>query len=73
MSNLQHRQQKIQAKRKQTPWREFVMEICSWFPFALYKNNNITTPYNSTIHRIAGVVDPISFDLKRNSITIDWK
>lgn len=27
---LKQRQAKIQAKRKTTPWREFVMEICSW-------------------------------------------
>jgi len=28
-----------------TPWREFVMEICSWYSFMFYKNNSL----NSTI------------------------
>ena len=37
MSNLQHRQTKIQAKRKTTEWRDFVMEICSWFPVNISK------------------------------------
>lgn len=37
MSNLAYRQSKIQEKRKQTPWRDFVMEICSWFGVMLYK------------------------------------
>ena len=45
MSNLQYRQEKIQQKRKQTPWRDFVREICSWYPFMFYKNNGL----NSTI------------------------
>jgi hypothetical protein len=39
MSKLVQRQSLIQEKRKNTPWREFVMEICSWFPLMFYKNN----------------------------------
>ena len=30
MPSLTHRQQKIQEKRKQTPFRDFVKEVCSW-------------------------------------------
>ena len=45
MSNLSYRQQKIQGKRKQTPWRDFVMEICSWMPIILYKNNGLISVY----------------------------
>lgn len=48
MSNLAHRQQKIQEKRKQTPWREFVMEICSWFPLTLHRNNWVISRYPKT-------------------------
>ncbi len=39
MPTLQHRQEKIQAKRKKTPWREFVMEIASWVGFIYYRNS----------------------------------
>lgn len=42
---LKQRQAKIQAKRKQTPWREFVMEICSRRPIMLYKNNWLISRY----------------------------
>jgi hypothetical protein len=45
MSNLQNRQEKIQAKRKQTPWRDFVMEIWSRISFGLQKNNWFTSRY----------------------------
>lgn len=39
MSNLQHRQETIQAKRKQTSFRDFLMEIASWMPVMFYKIN----------------------------------
>ena len=45
MSNLQHRQSKIQVKRKKTPWREFVMEIASWVPLNFYKNQKQISRY----------------------------
>ncbi|HMY81095.1 MAG TPA: hypothetical protein PK048_04620 [Candidatus Absconditabacterales bacterium] len=48
MSNLAHRQQKIQEKRKQTPWREFVMEVCSWMPVMFYKINNQISRFPET-------------------------
>lgn len=38
MSNLTHRQSIIQEKRKQTLWRDFVMEICSWYPMVFSKD-----------------------------------
>ncbi len=36
---LKQRQEKIQDKRKHTPWREFVKEIGSWYPLVFYKNS----------------------------------
>lgn len=45
MSRLQYRQSKIQAKRKQTPWRDFVREICSWYPIHLYNHHWIISIY----------------------------
>jgi len=35
---LKQRQLKIQEKRKKTEWRDFLMEIASWQPVMLYKN-----------------------------------
>jgi len=37
MSTLQQREKKIEDKRKQTPWREFVKEIGSWYSLVLSK------------------------------------
>jgi len=31
MKDLKHWQDKIKEKRKQTSWRDFAMEIASWF------------------------------------------
>jgi hypothetical protein len=45
MQTLQYRQEKIQAKRKQTPWREFLMEIASWRPLNLYRNKQVLSRY----------------------------
>ena len=45
MSNLSYRQEKIQVKRKATPWRDFVMEICSRQPINIYRNKNILSRY----------------------------
>lgn len=71
MSNLAYRQQKIQEKREQTPWREFVMDIASRFPFNLYKNNWMITPYDQKSWRIWWVMKPTEFEDIRNSIQID--
>lgn len=38
MSNLAHRQSKIQEKRNNTPRKEFVMDICGRQPISFYKN-----------------------------------
>jgi hypothetical protein len=45
MQDLTYRQQKIQEKRKQTSFRDFVMEICSRLPLNFYKNQNLITIY----------------------------
>ncbi|PID34868.1 MAG: hypothetical protein CR971_00995 [candidate division SR1 bacterium] len=42
---LKQRQEKIQDKRKQTPWREFVKEVCSWFSLNLYRNKEYISRY----------------------------
>ncbi len=57
MTNLQMRQTKIQEKRKKTPFREFVMEICSRRSLNFYKNhNNISIfPQNERSGRICSI------------------
>ena len=45
MSNLSYRQQKIQEKRKQTPWRDFVMEVASRYTINLYRNQWLLAKY----------------------------
>ena len=57
MTDLQHRQQKIQEKRKQTSWRDFVKEICSWKPLVLSHVWWTISRFPDT-HR----VNPIPFD-----------
>lgn len=42
---LKQRQAKIQEKRKSTPWREFVMELCSWYPLVMYKTDGLLSRY----------------------------
>jgi hypothetical protein len=59
MSNLQYRQTRIQDRRKQTPWRDFVMEICSWYNFALYKNNGSISRYPE-VDRNKNIVQDLS-------------
>ena len=48
MSNLEYRQKKIQDKRKQTPWRDFVRDVCSWYQVNLYKNNGVISRFPET-------------------------
>ena len=38
MQDLQYRQQQFQAKRKATPWRDFILELASWVGLIYYKN-----------------------------------
>jgi hypothetical protein len=58
MQDLTYRQQKIQEKRKLTPFRDYVMEICSWYPLNLYKVDNFITRYPDTNRRGIVINDP---------------
>ena len=60
MTRLEYRQQKIQQKRKQTPFREFVKEICSWQPMTFYKWSWPLARYPET-ERIGTIVDAATF------------
>jgi hypothetical protein len=43
--SIQQYQDKIKEKRKQTPFREFIMEIASWDSFNFYKNQWLISSY----------------------------
>ena len=45
MPDLAYRQQKIQEKRKQTSFRDFVKEILSWYPLVLNKRGSLISLY----------------------------
>jgi hypothetical protein len=68
MSNLSHRQQKIQEKRKQTPRREFVMEICSWMPLWLSKNGWKVSRYPE--ERMKHLVSNTVFNEQRDALLL---
>ncbi len=70
MSNLTYRQSKIQEKRKQTPWRDFVMEICSWKCAMLYKRDKYITIFNNT-DRVPHIVSVKEFEISRESLIRD--
>ncbi len=48
MTNLHYRQEKIQEKRKQTIFRDFVREIASWMPVNFYKINGVVSRFPDT-------------------------
>ena len=56
MSNLQNWQDKIKQKRKQTSWKDFAMEVASWFPVVLGRNNWMISVFPET-ERSGNIVD----------------
>ena len=48
-------QEKIEAKRKQTPWRDFVKQIASWQPNVFYKVDGLISRFPSS-ERIGKIV-----------------
>jgi hypothetical protein len=40
MNDIKMRQEKIKARRKKTSWRDFLMEIGSYYNLSLYKSND---------------------------------
>jgi hypothetical protein len=63
MSNLAYRQSKIQEARKQTPRRDFVMEIGSWQSVTFYKYGDFISRYPQT-DRIATIINTQEFEKK---------
>ena len=48
MPDLQHRQTKIQERRKQTPFRQYLKEICSWMSLVLYRHDGLVSKFPDT-------------------------
>jgi hypothetical protein len=67
MPGLGHRQQKIQAKRKQTSWKDFVKELGSWKPLTFHKIDGKLSVYAPDA-RVGNVVDPSEFDTLRDDL-----
>ena len=66
--NLSYRQQKIQEKRKQTPFRDFVMEMGSWVSLNFYRNYSRISRYPMT-DRIGALSESEQFYQQANHIT----
>jgi len=64
---LKQRQLKIQEKRKKTEWRDFLMEIASWQPVMLYKNQWFTSRYPETT-RTQKITSIWDFSWKRENM-----
>ncbi len=65
---LKARQEKLQNKRKQTPWREFVKEVCSILPMNYKKYNWIIHKWYN-LDRIWGIIPAKEFEKIRNDMT----
>jgi hypothetical protein len=68
MPTLASRQQKIQEKRKQTSFRNFVMEMASWVSLNFYKNYGRISRYPMT-DRIGALSESEQFYQQANHIT----
>lgn len=60
MSDLKVWEEKIKEKRKKTPWREYLIWVCSWLPFSYYKNSWFISRYPIS-NRIKNLVDINNF------------
>ena len=67
MPDLNHRKQKIQEKRKKTPWREFLKDVASWRPMTFYKNQGLTSRFPNT-PRTKHIVSPKEFENIRDGL-----
>ena len=69
-NNLKKWQQKIQDKRKQTPWRDFVKEIASWYSLSFYRwNSGIMTRFPQTDRAQSINKDKYEYNTKQETNT----
>jgi len=48
MPELKHRKEKLQEKRKKTPWRQFVRDVAAWMPMVFYKRDGGVSRFPET-------------------------
>ena len=70
MNNIKQREKKIQEKRKQTPRKVFVKEICSRQPLVFYKNAGKISRYPET-WRIGSIISQRDFQNQRDILVND--
>jgi hypothetical protein len=71
MNDIKKWEQKMQEKRKQTPWRDFVKEICSRWPYNFYKRDGIITVYKNQM-RIPHIVSAKKYNKNRDEYCKGW-
>jgi len=71
MSNLKQWENIIKEKRKQTNFRDFLREICSWSTLVIHKNNWIISKFPKT-NRIKSVVSNKDFEKNRDDLINNW-
>ncbi|MEI7477815.1 MAG: hypothetical protein WCJ81_04880 [bacterium] len=45
MQTLQYWQEKMKEKRKKTPFRDFLRDLCSWYSLSFYKHPEFISRY----------------------------
>ena len=71
MQELKYWKEKIQDRRKQTSFRDFLMEIASWYTLTLYNNNAIISRFPDTT-RIKKVISNKEFEDTRDELINTW-
>jgi hypothetical protein len=71
MQDIKRREQKMQEKRRGTPWRDFLKEICSWYSIVFYKNNNKISIY-SEARKLDLTLSTKEFEDYVDTLTKQW-
>lgn len=66
MPDLKQREEKMQEKRKQTPFREYVKEIASWTPLVFHKNNGLISKY-PPVERSGKIIPNKEYQVQRDA------
>lgn len=67
MRDIKYYQKVIQDKRKQSSFRDFLMDVCSWYGLSLYSNKGNISKFPDTA-RIKGVISNTEFEKSRDSL-----
>ncbi len=71
MAHLNHWKQKIQERRKKTPFLEYLKEIGSWYPLVLSKDGNKLSRYPIT-DRVWKLSDTVEYEEMREWFVASW-